>query len=381
MVKLGEVFDLQMGKTPSRSNTSYWKDGTNKWVSISDIGLASKYIYETNENISDLAVKETGIKVVPKNTVIMSFKLSIGKACILPEEMYTNEAIMAFINKGKYELDNNYLYHLLRGIDWSAETNKAVMGSTLNKRTLSNFKIPLPPLEVQKHIAKILDATADLIALRKKQLAELDHLAESIFYDMFGDPVTNKKGWEIKRIIDIAKEKLSYGSGASAVEYDGVTRYIRITDINDEGELNSNIVSPSKISKKYILNDGDILFARSGATVGKTFRYKNSFGKCIYAGYLIRLIPNKNMVHPDYVYYFTKTNYYKAFIALNMKTVAQPNINAKQYSELKIPLPPLELQNQFADFVTKIEEQKALVQKALDESQYLFDSLMSKFFE
>ena len=82
MVKLGEAFDLQMGKTPSRNNITYWNDGAHKWVSIADIGKAEKHIYKTKETISDLAVVESGIKIVPKNTVIMSFKLSLGKTCI-----------------------------------------------------------------------------------------------------------------------------------------------------------------------------------------------------------------------------------------------------------------------------------------------------------
>ena len=139
-VKLKDIFDLTMGKTPSRNNPSYW-GGENKWVSIADIGKVSKYIGETKENITDAGVSESGIKKVPQNTVIMSFKLSIGKTAITTENMYTNEAIMAFIDKKVYPLDTNYFYHLCSGRDWSAGTNKAVMGLTLNKATLSEIEI------------------------------------------------------------------------------------------------------------------------------------------------------------------------------------------------------------------------------------------------
>lgn len=99
-VKLSQAFDLQMGKTPSRNNTSYW-NGNKKWISIADIGNAGKYISETKECISDVAISESGIKIVPKGTVVMSFKLSIGKTAITAEDMYTNEAIMAFIDNGR----------------------------------------------------------------------------------------------------------------------------------------------------------------------------------------------------------------------------------------------------------------------------------------
>jgi type I restriction enzyme S subunit len=162
--------------------------------------------------------------------------------------------------------------------------------------------------------------------------------------------------WEISTINEISKTKLEYGSGASSKGYDGNVRYIRITDILDDGKLNDNITSPNEYDDKYLLNDGDILFARSGATVGKTFRYRKLFGKAIYAGYLIRLIPDTSRVLPDYVFYYTKTPYYNDFIKMNSKTVAQPNINAKQYGELKIPIPPLDVQQKIADVLDKASE-------------------------
>lgn len=279
-----------------------------------------------------------------------------------------------------------YIFYNLYSIYRSGGTikfqNKTTGILNLNlDRYIKETVIKMVPLEIQKQIAKTLDTVSELIKLRKKQLEELDNLIKSVFYDMFGDPLTNEKGWPMKKLAEVSLDKLSYGSGASAINYDGVTRYIRITDINDNGFLNKDIVSPSEISDKYILKDGDILFARSGATVGKTLRYRKSFGRCIYAGYLIRLIPDQSQVLPDYVYYFTKTDYYRSFIESNMKTVAQPNINAQQYGELKICIPPIFLQTKFAEIVSKIEEQKALVQKSIEESQYLFDSLMSKYFD
>ena len=100
-IKLSDMFTLQMGKTPSRDNPAYW-NGTHKWVSIADLGKATKFIVDTKECITDLAVSETGIRATPKDTVVMSFKLSIGKTAVTAEEIYTNEAIMSFVDKGIY---------------------------------------------------------------------------------------------------------------------------------------------------------------------------------------------------------------------------------------------------------------------------------------
>ena len=112
--KLKEIFELQMGKTPSRHNSSYWNTGDYKWISIADLSNVGKYISETKETISESAVIESGIKIIPANTVVMSFKLSIGKTAITAEDMYSNEAIMAFHDKKIVELLPEYIYYLFK---------------------------------------------------------------------------------------------------------------------------------------------------------------------------------------------------------------------------------------------------------------------------
>ena len=201
---------------------------------------------------------------------------------------------------------------------------------------------------------------------------------------MFGDPVLNEMGWDKCQLKDISEEKLAYGSGASAIEFSGL-RYIRITDIDTCGNLKPEKKSPSQFDEKYLLNTGDILFARSGATVGKTFLYsKKKHGPALYAGYLIRLIPNHSLVNPIFVYHFTNTKYYHDFIAKVQNAVAQPNINAKQYSELDFILPPLSLQNEFADFVAQVDKSQFACQMAIKlwrnslKSSIIYVSIYSK---
>ena len=147
------------------------------------------------------------------------------------------------------------------------------------------------------------------------------------------------------KLKELSLSKLEYGSGAAACEYDGKTRYVRITDIDNEGNLGTDVVSPNSVDDKYLLNDGDVLFARTGATVGKTYLYRSSAGRCIYSGFLIRVVPNQEIIRPDYLYYFTKSPQYKGFIQSSMKVVAQPNINAKQYGDLEFNVPSLEEQD------------------------------------
>ena len=191
-IKLRQAFDLQMGKTPARNRPDYW-NGDHKWISIADIGNAGKFLTKTKESITKAGIDGSGIKVVPQGTVIMSFKLSIGKTAITSEDMYTNEAIMAFIDNGKFAVDTDYLYHLCCGTNWTAGTNKAVMGLTLNKATLLEKEIPLPDINEQHEIATKLDKIDAIIAERQQQLELIDQAVKSRFIELFGEPELNPR--------------------------------------------------------------------------------------------------------------------------------------------------------------------------------------------
>lgn len=195
-----------------------------------------------------------------------------------------------------------------------------------------------------------------LVKDRKASRKRAASQCKSRFIEMFGDVSTNPHGYKKSHLRDIAKGKLSYGSTCPAIQYDGETRYLRITDIAEDGSLNNDFKSPSEINTKHLLSDGDILFARSGATVGKTYRYREVDGRAIYAGYLIRLVPDTTEVLPDYVFWYTKTDYYKSFVNNAQRVVAQPNINAKEYGALEILVPPLTLQQEFAAFVAQVDK-------------------------
>ena len=153
---LRDAFDLQMGKTPARAEKRLWQSNDYKWISIADMSTYGKYTGDTKEYLSDLAVKETGIKVVPQNTVIMSFKLTIGRTAITSEDIYTNEAIMAFIQKREL-FDLDYLRHALSYYDWSDGFQNAVKGVTLNKAIIGNAEFSIPPMELQKKFSLFVE--------------------------------------------------------------------------------------------------------------------------------------------------------------------------------------------------------------------------------
>ena len=380
-LKLEEIANLDMGKTPARNNLEYW-NGNNTWVSISD--LKDKYISESKEKITDKAISDTKIKEVPKNTLIISFKLSIGKKAITTKKLFTNEAIMALKIKDENELDVEYLYYALEKVDLIRYTDKAAKGKTLNKEKLKKIEIPICDMYKQKKIVKSLNKVKMIISKKREQLESLENLKKSQFFEMFGDPIKNEKGWKVTSLDEISIKKGEYGSNKPSKIYEGGYRYIRITDIKENGDLKEEkvgVVDEDIEVKKYKLEEGDILFARSGATVGKTFLYRKEFGNCIFAGYLIRFKLDISKVNPEYIKRYTETEYYKKWVESCQNVVAQPNINAKKYGkELKIILPPLELQNKFATKIEAIQKLKFEIEKSLKETENLYNSLMQKFF-
>ena len=296
--RMDEIFELQMGKTPSRGKQEYWVSKGHKWISIADLSKCGKYISETKEYLSDEAVNESGISLIPANTVLLSFKLSIGKVAITAEPMYSNEAIMSFRDRQVVELLPEYTYYMFLGKDWDSGTNKAVMGKTLNKATLSAIRIKVHDISKQREIVRVLSKVDELIVARQQQLAKLDELVKARFVEMFickDNPMVT--------LDSLTLGKSEYGAQSASAEYDSNRpRYIRITDINDDGTLNNDIVSSANIEddQRYKLTYGDFLFARMGATVGKTYAYKS--GDQIFAGYLIRYKLNLQKIMPEYLF-------------------------------------------------------------------------------
>ena len=380
---LEELFDLQMGKTPSRNVSEYWETGDNKWISIADLSKCGKYIYNTKECLSDSAIAESGIKQIPVNTVVMSFKLSIGKTAITSEPMYSNEAIMSFRDRKIVQLLPEYVYYLLSSKNWDDGTNKAVMGKTLNKATLSKVKVKIHSVQEQKKIVCVLNQASDLIELRQQQLEKLDELIKARFVELFGVYPLNPKGWETATIRDIVTD-VRYGSSRPAVD-GGKYPYLRMNNITYGGELDltdtKRIDIPDNELDKCTVRRGDVLFNRTNSKelVGKTCVY-NRDEMMVLAGFVIRVRVTERIL-PEFLSAFLNTDFSKRMLLGMCKAaIGQANINAQEMQDIGIYLPPTELQRQFVQFKEQTDKSKAAIQKSLNEAQLLFDSLMQQYF-
>ena len=378
-VKLNDAFNLQMGKTPSRADLSLW-GGNNKWISIADIGSAKKHISSTKECITDEGVSRSGIKVVPEGTVIMSFKLSIGKTAIVSEDMYTNEAIMAFIDNGTYCIDPNYLYHLCCGTDWTQGGNKAVMGLTLNKATLSEMEIELPTIEEQREIASILDQLDAIIEKRHDELNMIEQLVKSRFIELFGDPIANQFGWDTTNIGAIVTE-VRYGTSRPAVE-NGKYPYLRMNNLTFDGHLDlkdlKRIDIPEEEIEKCIVRKGDVLFNRTNSVelVGKTCVFDLD-EEMVIAGYIIRVRLGQKMIPTVFSAFMNSQPIKELFRGMAKGAVNQANINAQELQSIRIYLPPIDLQEQFAAFVEQTDKSKYFACQTLSFLLKLANNLQS----
>jgi type I restriction enzyme S subunit len=203
-------------------------------------------------------------------------------------------------------VDADFFYYLLGSKAVYAEFERRASGATvknLNIDLVRGVTVPLPPLPEQRRIAEILDKADALRAKRRAALAQLDTLTQSIFLDMFGDPATNPKRWPTVSLESKCTIAGEYGASVPSKEFDqALPRYVRITDVTDEGELSDGPVSPGGRPndwERYELAAGDVLFARSGATVGKTYIHREEHGRCVFAGYMIRFRPDPRELLPE----------------------------------------------------------------------------------
>ncbi len=381
--KLKDIFDLQMGKTPSRNNIEYWNTKDFKWISISDLTKAHGYISETKEYISERAVSESGIKIIPANTVVMSFKLSIGKTAITSEDMYSNEAIMAFHDKHVVEILPEYIFYIFKYKKWDEDSNNAVMGKTLNKAILSEAEIEICSIEEQRVIVDILDNMMSVLESRGTELDLLDNLIKARFVEMFGDVIHNDRKWECKQFSDITTSRL--GKMLDAKHQIGTCKYPYLANFNVQwfrfelGNLNEMDFN-EKDREEFCLEDGDLLVCEGGE-IGRCAVWHNQVKKCYFQKALHRVRCNQNIILPDYLSWWFKYNCENGgFAAIEGAKATISHLTGAKMKMLDVTVPPIELQEQFVDFIKHVDKSKVVVQKALDEAQILFDSLMQKYF-
>ena len=345
-------------------------------------------VYVNGKVVTSENVQEGDIIVVVRN----GSRALIGKHAQIKASM-PNTVIGAFMSGMRSE-HSSFVNALL---DTSAFENEIAknMGATINQITgymFSKMEFMIPSGEEQQQIGEYFQRLDHLITLHQRKCDEAKKLKKCMLQKMFpkdGEKVPEIRfsgftgDWKQRKLRDMAIS-FEYGLNVPAKEYDGKNKYLRITDINEDSHefVMENVTSPNvdlSIASQYKLSEGDILFARTGASVGKTYIYKVSDGRVYYAGFLIRA-RIRGEINAEFVYQNTLTDNYNKYITITSQRSGQPGVNAQEYAKYEILIPDREEQDKISAYLRSIDKLITFHQQKCDELKNIKKFMLQNMF-
>lgn len=366
------------GSTPSTKNELNYLSNDYSFVKPSDISQSQiSYIDETECYVSEYAFQNS--RILPSGAVLVTCIGIIGKVGIIVNDCICNQQINAIIPNEK--VNNKFLaYSIFSKKEMLSLIANAPVVPIINKNDFSNIKLSVPPLQTQQQIVEELDCLSSIMEKQKKQLEELDNLAQSIFYDMFGDPIENEKGWNVKKLGDLCISDLgktlnkSKDTGNSLpylcsinIQWNYIDLSVKKEALFEENEIN-----------KYSVFKGDLLVCEGG-DIGRAAIWKEDYS-ILYQNALHRIRFDKNII-AEYVLYFLWRLKQKGILDTRYaKGVTIKHLVKSSLLSINIPVPPIFLQQEFASKIEAIEKQKELIKKSIKETEDLFNSRMDYYF-
>lgn len=347
-----------------------------------DMTIGDRYINQEHFN----KLKSCEIKT---NDFLISMMGTIGKCYIVPKQfeegIIDSHLIRVRINENKYNLQ--LLVYLFGSDVVLKQINQLTVGGImdgLSSKIIKKLYVPMPPPSEQKAIAQALSDTDELIISLDKLIAKKEAIKQGTMQQL----LTGKKRllgfsgeWEEKRLGKLLYEKPKYGINAPATKLEGaLPNYLRITDITDDGYYSKidRVGVNHTMSDLYQLHEGDIVLARTGASVGKSYLYNENDGKLIYAGFLIKISPIKEQLNPSYLFQYLKThNYWKWVQVMSMRS-GQPGINGNEYSSMLIPVPPEPEQQAIAKVLSDMDDEIEVLRTKLSKTKAIKEAMMSE---
>ena len=361
--KLGEICEIVSGSTPKTSVAEYW-DGDIKWITPAELTDESYIIEDSVRKLTELGVKKSGLTPFPAGTVILSSRAPIGKVAIAGCEMYCNQGFKNLICSDK--INNKYLYWFLKGN--TAFLNSLGRGATfkeISKGIVSDIEINVPDAESQNRAVSNLEKLSEIMKLRKNEISELDNLIKARFVEMFGfpgmDPFKYAKT-KLGSCCEINPKKTKDNRLVDNIEIS----FVPMTAVSEKGEIDSSDVRRYEDVKKGFtyFTEGDVLFAKitpcmenGKGAVAKGLKNGIGFGSTEF--HVLR--PIDGISNPYWVYAITSFKSFRKEAESNMTGSAGQRRTPVSFLEnYEVSLPPIELQNQFADFVARTNKSKLL---------------------
>lgn len=377
--KLGDICEIVSGSTPKSNVDEYW-DGDIKWITPAELSDDSYIIYDSVRKITDIGVKKTALKPFPAGTVILSSRAPIGKVAIAGCEMYCNQGFKNLICSEV--INNRFLFWFLKGhTEYLNSLGRGATFKEISKQIVENIEIDVPNMEEQLRAVNQFEKIRGMILLRKQQLTELDTLVKARFVEMFGDIILNPFMWKKASLGETCDVR--DGTHDSPQYYE--TGYPLVTSKNVTGGkidlTDCSLICESdfkKINERSKVDMGDIIMPMIG-TVGKPVIVDIEPRFAIKNVCLIKFKDDSSVLN-IYIRALLQSDYFNDAVLSKVRGGTQKFISLGDIRKLEVLVPPMDIQKQFAAFVTQINQTQSVVQKALDEAQTLFDSLMQQYF-
>lgn len=382
-IKLGDACEILNGFAFKSEN--YVGSGI-RVIRISNVQKG--YIEDNTPAFYPLETKGLEKYMLEEGDLLISLTGNVGRVAILEKEFMPaalNQRV-ACLRLKTDKLSKRYLFHILNSDFFEKQCiqySKGVAQKNMSTAWLKDYEILLYSKEQQELIADILDKMHLIKKLRYYELQKLDELVKARFVEMFGDPIENQKYWEVVKIRDIVTD-VRYGTSKPAVE-GGRYPYLRMNNLTVDGGLDLSdlkyIDIPDNEIEKCVVRKGDILFNRTNSIdlIGKTAVF-NLLDDMVIAGYIIRIRLNDQILPDVFSQYMNLETMKKILRGMAKGAVNQANINAQELQSIKVYIPDMELQRQYVEFKEEIDKSRSRIQKSLEASQELFDSLMQEYF-
>lgn len=351
MVSLGDICDIKIGRTPPRKQPQWFSESHGmKWVSIKDMGNTGKYISQTSEFLTVDAIKKFNIPIIPAGTLLMSFKLTVGRLGFTEYDMCSNEAIAQLSIKDPDIVDKNYLYYYLKNFNFGSLSSTSSIATAVNSKTVKNMSVNLPPLDQQKKIANILGSLDEKIELNCRMNETLEQLGQTLFRHYFVDN-PEAKSWDKKPLDEIA----NFLNGLAMQKYPKINGQptlpvIKIREMSS-GITNSTDIASANIPEEYIVHNGDLLFSWSGTLMVKFW----SGGDGALNQHLFKVTSDK---YPEWLYYYWTKYHLDQFISIaKSKATTMGHIQRKHLKQADVIVPPNieEMTSEFTPIIDQIK--------------------------
>ena len=327
-----------------------------------------------------------------ENVLYSKLRPNLNKVVLPPKDGFSTSELLP-LRPDASVLNKDYLAAFLRSdsfVTWAVSKTAGAKMPRLGTKDLMNAEIPVPSIEQQKKIAEKFKKLEQLISLRKQQLAKLDELVKARFVEMFGDPDQNPKGWPLVSVTEIIRDKASNGFFAKRDAYkdDGNVQILGVSNVVNRMYSNTKELPRTNATQaekeKYSVKYGDMLFCRSSLVadgIGKaSIVAKGTFPNVLFECHVIRLSLDLQKCVPEFVQVLSTTPFFRRQIIAQSKTATMTTIGQDGILKSSVVLPPIDLQNQFAAFVERVDQQKQIVQQSLEKLELMKKALMQEYF-